>query len=309
MPVGGDQRFRIAPREASMAIFVVNSLGEKEFVTELLKQLESYGIHNRNDDRVPCPDISSLDKSDSELDDSSVLIVLVSHWSDPWMWCGTKLDAEFLSELEAMRILVLPVVPETCDIPESLRNMPFADFTKSFEEGLQTIVSGAVNATSPRLTIHRTHVHHFNSSTNWSDTGESITLRLSCLEQWPESPFCILTTAAIHIPYNETRLFKAQLAKDKGEQYRMFTLKSVLDYLDSSDRYGGECALSCYNQYEYAMNFDECHAVNPYRIEINCKVIGHSSARRAGMIVCYNWHFALKTAVEQLGHISGGFAQ
>jgi len=68
------------------------------------------------------------------------LLVVLSKASVKSQWVVQEIDMAFVQELEKRHAFVLPVVLEPCEIPLSLRDKLYADFTADFNTGLQTLL-------------------------------------------------------------------------------------------------------------------------------------------------------------------------
>ena len=67
------------------------------------------------------------------------MIVLFSKDSVLKPWVTREMNAGFMQELKNKKVFVLPALLEDCDIPPLFSDKRYADFTKSFEFGINEL--------------------------------------------------------------------------------------------------------------------------------------------------------------------------
>jgi TIR domain-containing protein len=127
------------PAGAERALFLSYSRRDREFAERLAGDLQERGIAVWWDwwemevgDTLPR-------KIEEAISGSAWLAVVLSPDSVASPWVQTELDLARTLEIEG-RLLILPVLYRSCGIPLSLRSRVWADFTSSYEAGLESLL-------------------------------------------------------------------------------------------------------------------------------------------------------------------------
>ena len=123
-----------------MSVFISYSRNDSQFVEKLSITLVQNKINVWLDKWAMKLGDSLEPRIQQALSDSSYLLVVLSKSSVESPWCKKELNTGLLRELEEKKIVVIPILLEDCEIPESLKDKLFADFTKDFNEGFETLV-------------------------------------------------------------------------------------------------------------------------------------------------------------------------
>lgn len=134
-----------------MPIFISYSHENKEFVDKLAMQLVSHNINIWLDRWELSIGDSIIAKIQEAVDGASALLVILSKASVTSEWCKNEINAGVLRELEEKQVLVMPVMLEDCVVPVFVRGRLYADFRKSFDDGLRTILEGIAKVTNENL--------------------------------------------------------------------------------------------------------------------------------------------------------------
>jgi hypothetical protein len=141
---------------------------------------------------------SLLDKIQGALSGASAVLILLSRASVASEWCRRELNAGLMRELEEKRVLVIPVLLETCDIPMFLREKRYADLRTDFARGVSEIVT----ALAPITNDSRSRVERPAGYFDWSlDSGQDdnghLRLSLTVVEQRTGLKSTILTIISV----------------------------------------------------------------------------------------------------------------
>ena len=180
-----------------MAIVISYSHTDKDFVERLAAGLIKRR-HNVWLDRWELRAGDSLiDRVQEAIDKADALLVVLSKASVESDWCKKELSVGLTRELEEHRVVVVPVVIEDCKIPAFLRDKYYADFRKSFRDGLNKVVEAVATVTSQSQGRVQRDEYYFDWSMDWFFEGERLTLRFTIIEHH-RAPFTVLTTVLVN---------------------------------------------------------------------------------------------------------------
>ncbi len=125
-----------------MKVFISFSYKNKEFATKLKRQLEKNDIDVwiHSESLSVGEDITkSIKKALSEID---YFIIILSKDSVQSDWVNFELSATLVNETQLERNIVVPVLYEDCEIPNSIRDRFYVDFSKvPFEKAFEKLIS------------------------------------------------------------------------------------------------------------------------------------------------------------------------
>lgn len=123
-----------------MPLFISHSHKDNQVVESIARQLiKKQGINVWIDLWELNTGDSLIGKIQSAIDSAFALAIVISKESMQSKWCSEELNAGLLKELEEKRIFVLPILLEKCEMPIFLRGKMYADFTKSFDQGINQL--------------------------------------------------------------------------------------------------------------------------------------------------------------------------
>lgn len=122
-------------------VFVCYSHNQKEFAEKLANDLVENRILVWWDEWEIKVGESLRRKVENGMKNSSYLAVIFSRDSIKSAWVNEELDAAFVKQLEERRVFVLPIIYENVDIPPLFKGKKYADFRKSYSEGLKTLLN------------------------------------------------------------------------------------------------------------------------------------------------------------------------
>ena len=125
-----------------------------------------------------------------------------------------------MRELDERRVVIVPVLLEGCQRPTFLREKFYADFRKSFDQGLNTILESiacVTNANQGRVEQLR---YHTDWSIDWGEINERDVFRLTMIDHTKEQPYTILSEITIIGDEDASRWYRKELVNGKDEPAR-----------------------------------------------------------------------------------------
>jgi hypothetical protein len=123
------------------SVFICHASANKPFVNKLYKDLRKFGVQVWLDEREIVVGDSLHDAITDGLERSDYTIVVLSSTSIKRPWVRKEIKASFQLEIESGRRRILPIVIEDCAIPLFLKDKRYADFRRSYEQGLADLLS------------------------------------------------------------------------------------------------------------------------------------------------------------------------
>ncbi len=122
-------------------VFLSYSSKDKPFAHKLAKDLRSAGIPVWVDlFEIQIGD-SLIEKIKEGITRADYIGVILSPRSISSHWVKHELNMALAREVTSQRIRVLPILIEPCDLPPFLRDKLYADFTKSYDSGLEALLN------------------------------------------------------------------------------------------------------------------------------------------------------------------------
>ena len=139
------------PTSTKPEVFLAHSSCDKDFVGRLASDLSSYGIPVWYDDWNMKVGESLRRRIETGISSSGFLSVVLSPASVKSQWVRVELSAAMTKEMRRGKVFVLPVLHKPCSIPMFLRDKLYADFTTSYNDGLEALLSAIL----PQATLKR----------------------------------------------------------------------------------------------------------------------------------------------------------
>jgi hypothetical protein len=175
-----------------MAIFISYSHEDSDFVQRLAAGL----IKKRHNPWLDKWELragdSLIQRIQDAIDKAEALLVVLSKASVESDWCKKELSVGLTRELEEKRVVVIPVVIDDCKIPAFLRDKYYADFRKSFRDGLNKVVEAVATVTSDAQGRIEDAKYYFDWSMDWFFEEDRVVLRFTIIEHH-QAPFTVLT--------------------------------------------------------------------------------------------------------------------
>ncbi|HEY7405950.1 MAG TPA: toll/interleukin-1 receptor domain-containing protein [Candidatus Angelobacter sp.] len=121
--------------------FISHSSIDKKFVRQLAADLVANGVQVWLDEQRIRVGDSIPEKVAQGLAESDFFLVVVSENSSKSSWVQKELNGALVREIERREVTVLPVKIDEAQLPESIRDKKYADFSGSYERGLQELLS------------------------------------------------------------------------------------------------------------------------------------------------------------------------
>jgi len=135
---GAAEREAIEGLEKPGTLFVSHAPEDRAFVEQLVEMLDWYAANIWYDRLEVAVGESFARQIDAAPGESSSLIVVLSPASVGKPWVSDSLE----EPLQSQRVRVLPVVAGPCELPPSIADTRYADFTESFEKGFNELLAG-----------------------------------------------------------------------------------------------------------------------------------------------------------------------
>ncbi len=129
-------------------VFLSYSSEDRPFVDRIAQDLERVNVGIWYDKWEIRVGDSLIEKISEGIRENDYLALMLSPNSVTSEWVRREVNAALIRELDEKKVIILPVLIESCEIPTLLREKKYADFRKSYENGFDELVS-AVSPESP----------------------------------------------------------------------------------------------------------------------------------------------------------------
>ncbi len=126
--------------ELAPSLFLCHASEDKPFVDKLVAELDRYACYAWYDKREIFVGDSIVEKVNNGLEEADYLIVVFSPQSVNKPWVKRELNSSLMRQLSSKNIIILPVLKEKCEIPPLFKDIKYADFTISFEDGIRELI-------------------------------------------------------------------------------------------------------------------------------------------------------------------------
>ena len=129
-------------KHSSKSVFMSHSSKDKFFVRTLAEHLRSYGIKVWLDEAEINIGDSLTEKIGKAIENMDYVGVVLSHNSINSEWVQRELQIALQKEIKGKKVVVLPILIETVEIPPFLKDKLYADFTRpeKFENELSKLL-------------------------------------------------------------------------------------------------------------------------------------------------------------------------
>lgn len=124
-----------------MKIFISHSTLDKEFVLRLAGDLKGRADEVWVDSNELKFADSIVDGITSAIEKCNLVLVTVSENWKPSKWCHAELRASLFREFSGEDVRVVAIRLDDTEVPTLLRDRIYADFQRSYEVGLQTVLA------------------------------------------------------------------------------------------------------------------------------------------------------------------------
>lgn len=220
-----------------MAIFISYSHQDRVFVDELAANLVKRGRAHVWVDRweLRVGD-SLLQRIQEAMQSAGALIVVLSKASVASEWCRKELSAGLIRELEERRVLVLPVLLEDCDIPLFLRDKLYADFRKSFDDGLRATLEAVAGVTSADVMGRvESAEYHTDWAVDWGYADDRLVIRYVFVDHSEKLPHSLLTEIILRCDAPLTERYRMYESEGLDWAGRLILLEAFWSSIESRD--------------------------------------------------------------------------
>lgn len=134
------QQYRQMLQAPITLAFICHATEDRQFVDDLVRHLDRYGIPAWLDRREIKVGDSIVTQIQDGLSRATHLIVILSSRSVSKPWVRRELSSALFRQLRDSSIQVLPVLAEPCEIPLLLRDVKYADCSHAIADGIIDLV-------------------------------------------------------------------------------------------------------------------------------------------------------------------------
>lgn len=131
---------RHAEHEHDRVAFISHSTRDKPFVRKLAADLVASGVKVWLDEQRILVGDSIPEKIAQGLAESDFFLIVVSKNSSSSEWVKKELSNALIHEIERRKVTVLPIKMDDAEMPASIKDKLYADFTGSYEEGFKKLL-------------------------------------------------------------------------------------------------------------------------------------------------------------------------
>jgi len=131
---------RRAEHENERVAFISHSAKDKPFVRKLAADLVASGVKVWLDEQRILVGDSIPEKIAQGLAESDFFLIVVSQNSVASSWVKKELSSALVHEIERRKVTVLPIKLDDAQMPDTISDKLYADFSYSYEEGLENLL-------------------------------------------------------------------------------------------------------------------------------------------------------------------------
>lgn len=121
-------------------LFLSHSRKDKAFVEKLAQDLNSLGIGVWFDKWEILAGDSIIDKISDGIQSNDYLAIILSPNSVNSPWVKKELNAAMMNEIDRRKVVVIPILYKSCDIPLFLSEKKYINFRKRYKDALSELV-------------------------------------------------------------------------------------------------------------------------------------------------------------------------
>ena len=258
-----------------MSVFISYSHKDSDFVDDLHKRLIERDIPIFLDRLVLNVGDSIISKIENAIEESRLILVVVSSNSVESSWCRLELNSGWVREIEEKNVVVVPIVIDNCKMPLFLKTKKYADFSVSYDHGLNELMKLLIS-----LDMSQNSLSNYDQK-NLKDFGWCITSKdnrffidIDCVEQTLHSPrpeHIVVSNIKIYFPVNFSISFMVEGVPEKYNREKINALMNciaengVQEFIEIND------GLKSYTDFSFK------HLDELFDIEVTCRKLGPSS--------------------------------
>jgi len=121
--------------------FISHSSKDKAFVRKLAADLTAENVSIWLDEQRIRVGDSIPDQTAQGLAESDIFLIALSDNSIASEWVKRELNNALLDEIQRRKVKILPLKLSDCEIPQVIRDKKYADFTRSYRDGLDELLA------------------------------------------------------------------------------------------------------------------------------------------------------------------------
>lgn len=218
-----------------MPVFISYSHQDKVFAKSLAINLVQKKTLVWLDDWEISAGESLIEKIQSAIQTAAALIVILSKASIDSVWCKKEIVAGIQRELEEKKILVLPVLLETCEVPLFLRDKKYADFRINFDVGLQEVIAAIAKFSNLSLGRIQNDDYFTDWSHDWFDLNGNFGMRFTIVHHSKNLPYSVLSTITILCTDEATKCYASYREANLEKIGQLVIVEFVMQALEEQD--------------------------------------------------------------------------
>lgn len=127
-------------KDRAIVAFLSHSSQDKPIIRQLASDLTTDGINVWLDEQRILVGDSITEKISQGLAGSDYFLIALSDASIKSEWVKKELSTALISEVEKHKVVILPIKLSECEIPSIIKDKKYADFSKSYKQGLQELL-------------------------------------------------------------------------------------------------------------------------------------------------------------------------
>jgi hypothetical protein len=140
---GGSGELRLSDHHGrSLSVFVSHASQDARIAARVAMGLKAFDYDTWYDDWELLPGDSIVERIETAIASTDVLLVLLSKSSVDSKWVRRELSAGLARQLSGKGVMVIPVVVENCEIPSLLTDTKYIDLRGDFERGFRKLADG-----------------------------------------------------------------------------------------------------------------------------------------------------------------------
>jgi hypothetical protein len=133
------KQVRHVEHEHERIAFISHSTKDKPFVRRLASDLVASGVKVWIDEQNILVGDSIPEKIAQGLAESDFFLIVVSKNSVNSEWVKKELNSAIVHEIERRKVTILPIKLDDAEMPDTIKDKLYADFSKSYEDGLEKL--------------------------------------------------------------------------------------------------------------------------------------------------------------------------
>ncbi len=138
------KELRHKQKESLPVAFLSHSAVDKPFVRQLASDLTQNGVVVWLDEQRILVGESITEKIGQGLAESDYFLIALSEQSVQSQWVKKELSQALVQEVERRHVHILPLKLSDCEIPGLIRDKKYADFTRSYKDGLRDVLEAVM---------------------------------------------------------------------------------------------------------------------------------------------------------------------